>query len=454
MYVKVLMQDVWRSKINWDEKISPEIESKWKQWINIIPDIQTLKIPRCYLQHFDNFRDVKVQLHTFVDASKDGYAAVCYFRVQKGNLVICSIVGSKSRVAPIKITSVPRLELMAALIGARFAKHVAENHTLQISQKFYWSDSKTVLSWINSDHRRYQQFVAFRVTEILEITAINDWRWIPSKQNVADDATKWAKTPRISNDSRWLRGPDFLSKSEEDWPLPDFQHEPTKEEQVHRLFVVSKYEAVFTEPRFSKWSRLVRSAAFVLRFICNCRRSDKNTGEFSREELQKAEHILFRQAQYEKYFAEFENLLNGKSLSKTSEIYNKSPYIENGILRVYGRIDNANISREQKRPIILPKGSRITFLLLMSYHEKYYHTSQPQMATLPRARLASFTSPFAYTGMDFFGPILVTVNRHKEKRYGCLFTCLTIRAVHIEVVHFMNTDSYILAFRNFMAPRN
>ncbi|XP_059221875.1 uncharacterized protein LOC131996320 [Stomoxys calcitrans] len=72
MYVKVLMQDVWRSKIKWDEKISPEIESKWKQWINIIPDIQTLKIPRCYLQHFDNFRDVKVQLHTFVDASKDG----------------------------------------------------------------------------------------------------------------------------------------------------------------------------------------------------------------------------------------------------------------------------------------------------------------------------------------------------------------------------------------------
>lgn len=77
----------------------------------------------------------------------------------------------------------------------------------------------------------------------------------------------------------------------------------------------------------------------------------------------------------------------------------------------------------------------------------------PQMAKLPRARLSAFVRPFTFTGLDFFGPIMVIVNRHKEKRYGALFTCLTIRAVHVEIVHSLNTSSCILAIRNFIARR-
>lgn len=86
-----------------------------------------------------------------------------------------------------KITSVPRLELMAALIDARFAKFICDNHKITIKNKWFLSDSKTVLSWNNSNHRKYNQFVAFRVTEILEISSMNDWRWTPTKQNVADE---------------------------------------------------------------------------------------------------------------------------------------------------------------------------------------------------------------------------------------------------------------------------
>ena len=170
-----------------------------------------------------------------MDASRDGYAAVCYFRLMKDNIIRCSLIGSKTRVAPIKITSVPRLELMAALIGARFSKFVCNNHKIKINNKFFWSDSKTVLSWINSDHRKYNQFVAFRVTEILELSSNNEWRWTPTKQNVADEATKWVKIPNISTTSRWFHGPEFLYQPEIDWPGAQVPSDTT-EEVVHKTF--------------------------------------------------------------------------------------------------------------------------------------------------------------------------------------------------------------------------
>ena len=82
----------------------------------------------------------------------------------------------------------------------------------------FWTDSKTALSWLNSDHRKYSQFVAFRVTEILEFSSVKECRWIPSKQNVADEATKWSKFPEISNSCIWFQGPEFLTYSETEWP--------------------------------------------------------------------------------------------------------------------------------------------------------------------------------------------------------------------------------------------
>lgn len=493
MYVKVLMKEVWRSNIDWDDQIPPELTTKWTQWVTILPDIQNIKIPRCYLHSFNNYNNVDVQLHTFVDASKDGYAAVCYFRLRKNDVILCSIVGSKTRVAPMKITSVPRLELMAAVIGARFAKFIIENHDIKISQKYYWSDSKTVLSWINSDHRKYQQFVAFRITEILELSSIKDWRWVPSKQNVADDGTKWSKIPKISDSSRWLKGPDFLYQPEDNWPKTDAPPESTEEERVHHSFKITKLDSIVDVCRFSKWTRLVRSIAYVLRFIAICsRKPPKPNNELTQVELRKAEIILYRQAQLEKYYAEIFSLRSNQAIAKSSDIYKKSPYLEDGILRVDGRIDRADVRLEQKRPIILPRKGYITKLILMHFHEKLYHINHetaineirqkfaisklratfksivrscqmckikkaapknPQMAKLPRARVASYVAPFTFTGIDFFGPMLVTVNRHKEKRYGCLFTCLTIRAVHIEVAHSLTTSSCILAIRNFIARR-
>lgn len=163
----------------------------------------------------------------------------------------------------------------------------------------------------------------------MELSSIKDWRWIPSKQNVADDATKWAKFPKISSSDRWLNGPNFLLEPEEEWPSVQALPESTDEERVHNVFKIVNVEPIFNISRFSKWNRLLRTVAYVVRFINNCRGSNKSIGELSQEELRKAEQIIYIQSQYQKYFTEISYLKSQILLPKSSDIYNKSPYLKN-----------------------------------------------------------------------------------------------------------------------------
>lgn len=495
MYLKIVLQEIWRSSVGWDEPIMSTQAEKWEKWLSFLPQLLGIKIPRCYLHHISNYNEVDVQLHTFVDASENGYAAVSYFRISNNSSVAISLIGSKTRVAPLKLASIPRLELMAAVIGARFASTIAENHTINIKKKIFWSDSRTVLSWIRSDHRKYHQFVAIRVSEILDISNMNEWRWISGKMNVADDATKWSKSPDLSHSSRWLNGPEFLRSDESEWPTGGSDAMNTELELKEHILVAQRSEPMLIEiERFSRWCRLLRSMAFVVRFVERLKsNSNKLAIELTQEELRKAEKILLQEAQKVSFLYEITNLNQKKNVPKSSPIYKLSPFIDKeGVLRVNGRIGNANVPEEMKFPAILPRYHYITELLILHYHCLYQHGNNetvinelrqryhipklrvlcksiikscqmckvkkavpqnPQMAKLPRSRLASYVAPFTFTGLDFFGPMMVTVNRHREKRYGALFTCLTIRAVHIEVVNSLNTSSCIMAIRNFAARR-
>ncbi|XP_075162768.1 uncharacterized protein LOC142235399 [Haematobia irritans] len=449
MYLKILLQEIWRSGVSWDEPIKDDQLVKWRKWLQYLPDLETIKIPRCYLKSLGNYNNTNLQLHTFVDASENGYAAVAYLRIEFNNQIICSIVGSKTRVAPLRMNSIPRLELMAALI-------------------------------------------ALRVGEILESSDLHEWFWIPGKLNVADEATKWAKRPDLTEQSRWFNGPPFLLKSECEWPKSEFIPEPTAMETNQVVLKHEENTSFIDIKRFSKWTRAVRCVAYVIRFILILKTKRKDYGEFTSAELERAEMVLYRQAQNEFYSEEIYALKSNMTLPKSSPLYKATPKLEDNILRVDGRIENALVSANTKNPIILPKNSYVTYLLILHYHSKYHHgnnetvvneirqqwyipklrtvvkklsklcqhckikttkPSYPQMAKLPTARLASFSRPFTYTGVDYFGPLMISVGRHQEKRYGALFTCLTLRAVHIEVVNTLNTSSCLLAIRNFICRR-
>ncbi|XP_062540788.1 uncharacterized protein LOC134208860 [Armigeres subalbatus] len=272
MFLKMLLQEIWRSRVDWDDQIKDEQLKKWRKWLQVLPQVEIVSVPRCYRMKTSIGQQNVIQLHVFVDASENGYAAVAYLRFEENGVVECALVGAKARVAPLRFVSIPKLELQAAITGARLANDIMETHKLKPAQRFFWSDARDVLCWLNSDHRKYSQFVGVRVGELMELTETKEWNWISTKLNVADDATKWQKSPDLSPSTRWFRAPEFLWKSSEQWPAQPSEFEETAEEMRPRVLHHFAQSAVFRWEDFSSWKDLLRRVAYVRRYPANLRR--------------------------------------------------------------------------------------------------------------------------------------------------------------------------------------
>ncbi|XP_055589749.1 uncharacterized protein LOC129741947 [Uranotaenia lowii] len=524
---KMLFQDLWRCGIQWDDDIPDEAFEKWVRWTKLLQEINNLQIPRCYCggDHAGGYETL--QLHVFTDASELGYGCAAYFRVIEDGKVKCCLVMAKAKVASLKVQSIPRRELQAAVLGARMMINICSSHTVEIKEKFLWTDSTTVLSWIRSDHRKFKQYVAVRIGEILTLTDSDQWRWVPSKENIADCLTKWNKDTDPKPDGRWFNGPSFLYEPVDRWPQQKSPNESTNEElRTHYLFHHIDIPIQLIDiARISKWTILVRILATVIRFISNCRRRKKalpietvpsveNVKRYvmrtipnietplKQSEYQSAENILWRLAQSEHYPDEVKVLISNREralkdlikIEKSSSLYQLSPFADEfGVIRVEGRTVNAQYASFDSRfPVILPREHLVTQRLLEHYHRIFGHANRetivnelrqrfqianlrsavnevskscqvckikkckphpPRMAPLPEQRLTPYTRPFAYTGVDYLGPLEVTVGRRKEKRYVAVFTCLVVRAVHLELAYSLTTDSCIMAIRRFVRRR-
>ncbi|XP_053686571.1 uncharacterized protein LOC128736118 [Sabethes cyaneus] len=321
-------------------------------------------------------------------------------------------------------------------------------------------------------------------------------------------ATKWGKGPCQDVTGAWFMGPEFLKYPPSEWPRQKSTTLATEEElrPCHVHHHVSVPEMVFNLNRFSRLSRAINAAAYVHRYVDNCRRTAigkaPNKGYLKSEELQKGQKTLIRLTQWEAFPDEMVLLTRNQQsssdqplqLEKSSSLYRLSPMLDEfGILRMDGRIVAApNVADSTKHPVILPGKHRYTYLVLDDYHRKFRHCNQetvvnevrqqyyvprlrvavkqimktcqwckiykaepriPRMAPLPAARLASFERPFTHTGLDLFGPVLVKIGRSRVKRWVAVFTCLTVRAVHVEVVHSLSTSSCVKAIRRFVVRR-
>ncbi|XP_055542771.1 uncharacterized protein LOC129728359 [Wyeomyia smithii] len=503
---RILMQDIWAEGIGWDDKITDKLRVKWRDWIDLVPQLNDIRIPRCYFLDAVEETYSSLQVHVFVDASRSAYACAVYFRVETPHGPEVQLVNAKSKVAPLKMQTVPRLELRAAVLGSRLLHSVLSMHALPVVKRVLWSDSSTVLAWIRSDQRRYHQYVGFRIGEILTLTDVSEWRKIGSSLNVADDATKWGSGPRISSDNRWFHGPDFLRQPEKCWPGKDEPVAPTNEELLVCNVHCNIQEPLIDTNRFSTWVKLHRSVAYVLRFVKNIKSLKRNkmldVGYLTQDELMSAEQLLWRQAQREIFASEISILETTmgepedrhRILPKSSAIYKLWPFMDkNGVIRKRNRLGNAEwIPYKTKYPVILPSKHPITFLIVDSFHRRFRHCnretvvnelrqlyeipklrslvtkvsesciwckvlrahpSPPPMAPLPKVRLTPYIRPFTYVGVDYFGPVPVKLARTIVKRWIALFTCLTIRAVHLEVVHSLSKESCVMAIRRFVSRR-
>ncbi|XP_055589070.1 uncharacterized protein LOC129741371 [Uranotaenia lowii] len=152
IFGKIIIQEAWRKELGWDEPVDDETHQQWLKWVQMLEHINDIGIQRCYFREAIN----EVEVHTFVDASEIAYSCVTYFRsTNAAGEVKVALVGAKSKVAPLKAWSIPRLELQACVLGARHMRSVIEGHSLQIKKRVLWSDSGTALSWINGDPRKF-----------------------------------------------------------------------------------------------------------------------------------------------------------------------------------------------------------------------------------------------------------------------------------------------------------
>ena len=194
---KSILQELCRSEVDWDDP--DEVKLNWEKWRSDLLEGQRISIPRCYKP--DNFgRVVNAQLHHFSDASVKGYDQCSYLRlVNENQRVHCSFVMGKSRVASLKPVTIPRLKLAAVVCSVRISQQLQRELECTIDQEYFWTDSKVVLGYIANESRRFHVFVANRVQEIQENTSVDQWKYVESKQNPADEESRGLKAKELLN---------------------------------------------------------------------------------------------------------------------------------------------------------------------------------------------------------------------------------------------------------------
>ena len=260
---KRLLQELCREDLGWDDVIRSDHLVRWCEWTRGITGLSDLKVPRCVkLQHFGKVDSI--QLHCFSDASEEGYGAVSYLRMadSQGNIA-CSILLGKARVAPLKMVTMPRLELTAATVAVKLHKQIKEELTLPIHEVIFWTDSTIILQYINNSHTRFQTFVANRLATIHDLSNPSQWRYVSSDLNPADIASRGLRPYERAKLKIWLEGPKFLLQEEDHWPVQP-HHLPEISEDDRKVKTSEEGPNVRYQTR-SRSRRLNSSLFFVVR---------------------------------------------------------------------------------------------------------------------------------------------------------------------------------------------
>ncbi|XP_030588591.1 uncharacterized protein LOC115795386 [Archocentrus centrarchus] len=490
---KRILQDLCRQGAGWDEPLPEDLGSRWEEWKGDLPKLQEIIIPRCY--HPPEFKSiVRIELHHFSDASSVGYGACSYVRyINNDREVYCSLVMAKARVAPTKLLSIPRMELSAAVVSARMSAMLRVELEMKIDEEFFWTDSQVVLAYINNDVRRFHVFVANRLQVIKGETNCSQWHFVDTSENPADHASRGLNASGLLS-TNWMMGPSFLWQHELKLTSPPsavllVRDPEVRAAQVNVAITSDCDDMLDRLSRFSSWIRLLKVVARIRRMTS---RQRHDSDHITVEEIESATEVVVRLVQQQAFSEERRTLEKGDSLPHSSPLFRFNPILDKGILRVGGRLRQSSLSQGLKHPIILPKSSHITELVLLHFHERICHqgrsqtqmelrangfwviggskstarlihhcvtcrklrrpAEEQQMAELPEARVEA-SAPFTYCGMDVFGPFIIKRARTEHKRYGLIFTCLSSRAIHIETLEDLSTDAFINALRCFISLR-
>lgn len=500
---KCLVQRLWMLNVDWDDPPPAEILLKWECFSEQLTLLRSLEIPRCIA--VSQVR--RCQFHGFADSSEAGYGAVVYLRVvdiyeNTHIFFICA----KSRVAPTKRISLPRLELCAAVILADLLKYVKDVYSnfVPCCEMYAWSDSTVTLSWLRSPSYRWKTFVANRVSHIQETLPDVQWNHVPSRENPADIASRGQLPADLLNNSLWWAGPAWLLESPDEWPssrTTELKEDPVSydEERVNALLV--HIESSFIDELLAKHSSIKKTQriiAYCRRFIHNTRNRNKESRPpdhfLTHTELHDALLVVVKHVQAKYFHDDLNRLTANKLLPK--QIRKLNPFIdEQGVLRVGGRLSRSGLEFEHKHPALLPKDARLTYQIIESIHQDNCHPGintmqylltqqfwiispkrairhvlskclrcfrtrptplEPFMSDLPAARVNQ-VKPFSLVGVDYGGPFRIKFGSYRGaklgKAYLCLFVCFATKALHLEAASDLSSEAFIAALRRFVGRR-
>lgn len=494
---KLILQDLWRSGVHWDESVPQDVHSRWSRLKSQLTELNRLKISRCVKFQTD---PQAIQLHGFCDASQQAFGACVYVRTKLShNDYRIELLCSKSRIAPMKTISIPRLELSAAALLARLIEKIRASVDLANVQTYLWSDSTIAISWISSPSQNWSVFVANRVGEIQRLTESSEWRHVPSSQNPADLLSRDIGPRELIDSTLWWHGPEFLQADTDQWPSKYLPHPNEDMPEMRRVHAnVATFDCNIIDgllEKFSSLNKTCRILAYCLR--CCKSRPRPSTLFVSHEETSAALFKMCKTIQQRSFAEEYKALEAGKSVHQSSRILSLTPFMdEQGLIRVGGRLRNSNLSFGTCHPILLPRDHELTKRIIMQEHVRNMHAgaqatmaavrqqfwplalrsvtrkiilncvtcfklkpifSETTMSSLPAGRV-TVSRPFSHCGIDYAGPITLRESRRRNARnykaYIAMFVCFTTKAVHIEVVNDLTSDAFIGALKRFIARRD
>ena len=491
---KLLFQKLCQAKIDWDESLPPTLLQEWRELIATLHEGTPIIVPRCYFNGLSE--NATATLCGFCDASTQAYAAVVYLKLETATEARITLVAAKTRIAPLQAQTIPRLELLSALLLSRLMVSVMTSlkPTLYISGTHCYTDSQVALYWIKGTTKEWKPFVQNRVSEIRRNVHSDLWGHCPGKSNPADLPSRGLSVLETSVSQLWRHGPEWLccgtDPQLEMEPLHQMPKDCLCELKGHpKTYIALTCAATANDigelidiKRFSTLHKLLRVTMQVLKAIQLFSRThcdDQESALLSKAELlwvHNSQRSFLSRKEFSSYQRQFRLFLDDKD-----------------VWRCEGRLTNVELPYEVKNPVLLPREHPFTELQVLEAHNRVFHDGVKETLTelrskfwIPRARSLvrrlihqcvqcrrfegrPFKPPpppplprfrvvedpaFTHTGVDFAGPLQVrTCKDSTQKMWICLFTCYVTRAIHLEVVPDQTTQAFIRCLKRFCSRR-
>ena len=503
---KILVQELWLQNLQWDDPLPETLNTQWAEIKQDLILLNEINIPR----YVFTSKERKSEVHGFADASQRAYGCCIYTRTTIKGVSKINLLIAKSKVAPVKAQSLPRLELCAALLLCRTWNKFKHKLEYLINDIYFWTDSKIVLQWLKMHSSTLNCFVANRVSEIQESSRNVQWRHVPSKENPADIVSRGCTAAELPK-TIWFSGPDFLQYESEKWPLNIVDNGSIAKIEMRKGLSLKCTNSIHTESVInsiinnkSSYYHILRIVSYILRifnkFPPNRTLQPASIIHISPKELDTTFWIIVANIQAEVYSYELKCLTKESSIS--TNLKTLSPFVHEfnigyktfNILRVGGRLANAELPFDAKFPALLPKDHRFVQLYIEFLHKKHLHAGPKVLIALLRQRLWVVNAreavrkvvrscvhcfhykprlmnqimgnlpadrlraqrPFLTSGVDFCGPFQTSYRirgKPPYKTYIAIFVCFASKACHLELVSELSTNAFLSCIKRFIARR-